>query len=83
MCSVMWAKFGKSRSAVPGASGKRLSAAAVCRGALGCLLTFSLLETELVRRGLTPNGTYRSLGYNSPMVPVEQRYWEVQVPIAD
>ena len=43
----------------------------------------ALLETELVRRGLTPNGPYRSLGYNSPMVPVEQRYWEVQVPIAD
>jgi len=28
-----------------------------------------------------PDGAWRTLGYNSPMVPNERRFWELQVPL--
>lgn len=40
------------------------------------------LEARLAADGLVAAGPYRVLGYNSPMVPAEQRFWELQVPVA-
>ena len=39
------------------------------------------LEERLAKEGLVAAGPYRTLGYNSPMVPAAQRFWELQVPI--
>lgn len=41
-----------------------------------------LLEEQLATRGLETAGSWRVLGYNSPMVPAAERFWELQVPIA-
>lgn len=40
------------------------------------------LDARLAADGLVAAGPYRVLGYNSPMVPAEQRFWELQVPVA-
>lgn len=39
------------------------------------------LEQRLAKEGLVAAGPYRQLGYNSPMVPSAQRFWELQVPV--
>lgn len=39
------------------------------------------LEQRLAKEGLVAAGAYRQLGYNSPMVPSSQRFWELQVPV--
>lgn len=39
------------------------------------------LEQRLAKEGLVAAGPYRQLGYNSPMVPSSQRFWELQVPV--
>lgn len=39
------------------------------------------LEERLAKDGLVPAGAYRTLGYNSPMVPAAERFWELQVPV--
>ncbi len=39
------------------------------------------LEERLAKDGLVPAGAFRTLGYNSPMVPSAQRFWELQVPV--
>jgi len=40
------------------------------------------LNAELARRGdVIATGPPRILGYNSPMVPKDRSYWEVQIPI--
>jgi hypothetical protein len=35
------------------------------------------------RKDLTVVGPYRVLGYNSPFVPKDKAFWEIQVPITD
>jgi uncharacterized surface protein with fasciclin (FAS1) repeats len=40
-----------------------------------------LLEERMAKDGLEPAGSHRVLGYNSPMVPASQRFWELQVPV--
>lgn len=40
------------------------------------------IEERLERDGLAPEGTWRLLGYNSPMVPETRRFYEIQVPVA-
>ena len=35
------------------------------------------------RKDLTVIGPYRVLGYNSPFVPKDKAFWEIQVPITD
>jgi len=35
------------------------------------------------RKNLKVNGPYRVLGYNSPFVPKDKAFWEIQVPITD
>lgn len=42
-------------------------------------LNAKLKESE----GVRPAGEFRILGYNSPMIPREKNYWEVQLPIED
>jgi hypothetical protein len=39
------------------------------------------IEAQLSRQGLKRNGEWRLLGYNSPMVPAERRFWELQLPV--
>ena len=39
------------------------------------------VERRMQEDGLEAAGAWRVLGYNSPMVPVSQRYWELQIPI--
>jgi len=39
------------------------------------------LEARLQRDGLRSSGSFRLLGYNSPMVPSASRFWELQVPV--
>ena len=41
------------------------------------------LQQRLDESGAKAAGPWRVLGYNSPMVPQEQQFWELQVPIAD
>lgn len=40
-----------------------------------------VLEAAMEEGGWVPAGPYRMLGYNSPMVPTSERYWELQVPV--
>lgn len=40
----------------------------------------AVLEARLARDGLERSGPFRMMGYNSPMVPSAQRFWELQVP---
>jgi uncharacterized surface protein with fasciclin (FAS1) repeats len=42
-----------------------------------------LMEARIKEDGLTVAGPWRVLGYNSPMVPSNRQYWELQVPIAN
>jgi hypothetical protein len=39
------------------------------------------IREQLARDGWREAGPWRRLGYNSPMVPVARRYWEIQVPV--
>ena len=41
-----------------------------------------LMEARIKEDGLTIDGPWRVLGYNSPMVPASRQYWELQVPIS-
>jgi hypothetical protein len=41
----------------------------------------ALLSRAVASLGVTVAGPFRSLGYCSPMVPMDYRYWELQVPI--
>ena len=42
------------------------------------------LEAEMARRkNITAAGPKRVLGYNSPMVPRDKAFWEIQVPIRE
>jgi hypothetical protein len=38
------------------------------------------LEARLAKDGLERAGPFRMMGYNSPMVPAAQRFWELQIP---
>jgi len=40
------------------------------------------IEERLKRDGLPTAGSWRLLGYNSPMVPETRRFYELQVPVA-
>ena len=40
-----------------------------------------LIEARLQQEGLERTGDWRLLGYNSPMVPNKNRFWELQAPI--
>ena len=43
-----------------------------------------LLAAEIAARtNLTVAGPYRALGYNSPFVPKDKAFWEIQIPITD
>ena len=42
-----------------------------------------LLEAYMAERGLEAAGAWRVMGYNSPMVPANQQFWELQVPVKD
>ena len=42
-----------------------------------------VLQAQLDASGLEAAGPWRVLGYNSPMVPQAQQFWELQVPITD
>lgn len=44
-------------------------------------LARSWIEDHIEREGWSVAGTWRTLGYNSPMVPAAQSFWEVQVPV--
>ncbi len=55
-----------------------------CRGvetAAGIAEARASLERWLRERGLRPDGELRVLSYNSPMVPADERYFEVQLPV--
>jgi uncharacterized surface protein with fasciclin (FAS1) repeats len=39
------------------------------------------IEAHLKRHGLEAAGAWRVLGYNSPMVPARQQFWELQIPV--
>ena len=39
------------------------------------------IEVRAERDGWVPAGNWRMMGYNSPMVPAESRYWELQLPV--
>ena len=39
------------------------------------------LESRLAKDGFERAGPFRMLGYNSPMVPSAQRFWELQIPV--
>ncbi len=41
----------------------------------------TLVEDRMRERGLKTNGSWRVLGYNSPMVAVSRQFWELQVPV--
>ena len=41
----------------------------------------SLLLERLEAGGFTVAGEFRTMGYNSPMVPAARQYWELQVPV--
>ena len=40
------------------------------------------IEEHMEREGWSRSGSWRMLGYNSPMVPMAQRYWELQIPVS-
>ena len=40
-----------------------------------------LLEARMAAEGWQRAGAFRTLGYNSPMVPAAEQYWEFQVPV--
>jgi hypothetical protein len=40
-----------------------------------------VLEEHMGAQGLRAVGAFRQAGFNSPMVPASQRYWELQVPV--
>ena len=44
-------------------------------------LAKALITGRMAEMGMEPAGDWRVLGYNSPMVSVAKRYWELQVPI--
>ena len=35
----------------------------------------------MAQDGWSRAGSWRMLGYNSPMVPAAKRFWELQVPV--
>jgi uncharacterized surface protein with fasciclin (FAS1) repeats len=39
------------------------------------------LESRLAKDGLRRSGPFRLLGYNSPMVPASERFWEMQIAL--
>ncbi len=39
------------------------------------------IESHLRKQGWKRDGAWRLLGYNSPMVPAAQRFWELQLPV--
>ena len=39
------------------------------------------IERRLAAEGLKPAGPWRTMGYNSPMVSAERRFWELQLPV--
>jgi uncharacterized surface protein with fasciclin (FAS1) repeats len=39
------------------------------------------IEERMAQDGWSRAGSWRMLGYNSPMVPAAKRYWELQVPV--
>jgi len=39
------------------------------------------IEADMADRNMEPAGDWRMLGYNSPMIPASNRYWEVQIPV--
>ena len=39
------------------------------------------IEARAERQGFAPAGNWRTMGYNSPMVPAAKRYWELQLPV--
>jgi hypothetical protein len=41
----------------------------------------SWIEAILEEEGWEKAGAWRVLGYNSPMVPAERRFWELQLPV--
>ena len=45
-------------------------------------LAKSLIQGRMDELGLRPSGDWRLMGYNSPMVPSAQRFWELQIPVA-
>lgn len=47
----------------------------------GLPLAMRVLEGALERGNFVRAGSPRMLGYNSPMVPQERKYWELQIPI--
>lgn len=40
------------------------------------------IEAKLAADGYLRAGDWRVMGYNSPMVPAEQRFWELQLPVS-
>lgn len=41
----------------------------------------ALVEMRMQELGLQASGSWRVLGYNSPMVATSRQYWELQVPV--
>jgi hypothetical protein len=39
------------------------------------------IERSMVEQGLAQDGSYRLLGYNSPMIRADDRFFELQVPV--
>ena len=39
------------------------------------------IEKRLAAEGLERAGDWRLMGYNSPMVPSNKRFWELQLPV--
>jgi uncharacterized surface protein with fasciclin (FAS1) repeats len=39
------------------------------------------VETQAARHGWKRSGSWRLMGYNSPMVPATKRFWELQLPV--
>ncbi|MDJ0520723.1 MAG: heme-binding protein [Planctomycetota bacterium] len=40
-----------------------------------------LIEEHIAKNGYERAGDFRAMGYNSPMVPASQQFWELQVPV--
>ncbi len=47
----------------------------------GLQLAKALLEKRVKDLGLSVSGSWRVLGYNSPMVAASKQFWELQVPV--
>lgn len=51
------------------------------RGEASIAKAKKLMTAYMAAHGLEAAGDWRVLGYNSPMVPAAQQFWELQVPI--